>query len=125
VFRLNQLSLPRETFLWLRESMSRSRYEILAAYRVAVLGIHSALGHETPTLAHLFTRGPFPIDIGPLQHDDIDIGEDIPVRCLKNALWLSHDQTTSFVVLLSPSIEYGRVGGVHVEVAVPSGEVGL
>jgi AAA+ superfamily predicted ATPase len=99
--------------------------EILSAYRVAVLGIHSALGHETPTLAHLFTRGPFPIDIGPLQHDDIDIGEDIPVRCLKNALWLSHDQTTSFVVLLSPSIEYGRIGGVHVEVAVPSGEVGL
>jgi len=99
--------------------------EILSSYRISVVGIHSAFGHETPTLAHLFTRGPFPIELGPLQHDDIDIGEDTPVRCLKNALWLSHDQSISFAVLLSPSIEYGRVGGVHVEVAVPSGEVGF
>lgn len=99
--------------------------EILSSFPVAVMGIHSAFGHETPTLAHLFTRGPFPIELGPLQHDDIDIGEDTPVRCLKNALWLSRDQTISFAVLLSPSIEYGRVGGVHVEVAVPSGDVGL
>jgi hypothetical protein len=37
-----------------------------------LLGIHSAIGNETPTLAHLFTRGPFPVDIGPLQHDDIE-----------------------------------------------------
>jgi hypothetical protein len=30
-----------------------------------LLGIHSAIGHETRTLAHLFTRGPFPVEVGP------------------------------------------------------------
>jgi hypothetical protein len=30
--------------------------------RSTLLGIHSAIGHETLTLAHLFTRGPFPVD---------------------------------------------------------------
>ncbi len=33
-----------------------------------LLGIHAQMGHETPTLAHLFAAGPFPMDIGPLQH---------------------------------------------------------
>jgi hypothetical protein len=51
-----------------------------------LLGIHSPIGHETPTLAHLFTRGPFPVDLGPLQYDDLDIGDSSPVRCMKNGL---------------------------------------
>jgi hypothetical protein len=91
----------------------------------ALLGIHSAIGHEAPTLAHLFTRGPFPVDVGPLQHDDIDVGEPSPVRCLKNGLWLAHQLGMPFAVLLSPAIRYGMVGGVHVELAVPKGERGL
>jgi hypothetical protein len=90
-----------------------------------LLGIHSAMGHETPTLAHLFTRGPFPVDIGPLQHDDIDVGEESPVRCLKNGLWLAHRSDMPFAVLLSPAIQFGMVGGIHVELAVPKGERGL
>jgi hypothetical protein len=90
-----------------------------------LLGIHSPLGHETPTLAHLFTGGHFPVEIGPLQHDDIDIGDPAPVRCLKNGLWLSKDQDLPFAVLLSPSMGYGMVSGVHLELAVPEGERGL
>jgi hypothetical protein len=91
----------------------------------ALLGIHSAMGHETPTLAHLFTRGPFPVEIGPLQHDDVDIGDPAPVRCLKNGLWLSEDRELPFALLLSPAMHFGAVGGVHVELAVPAGERGL
>ncbi len=54
-----------------------------------LLAVHSQMNQETPTLAHLFTTGPFPMDLGPLQHDEVDIGDSIPVRCLKNGLWLS------------------------------------
>jgi len=87
-----------------------------------LLGIHSAIGHETSTLAHLFTRGPFPVEVGPLQHDDIDIGEASPVRCMKNGLWLAHQSGMPFALLLSPAMKYGVVGGVHIELAVPKGE---
>jgi hypothetical protein len=90
-----------------------------------LLGIHSAIGHETPTLAHLFVRGPFPVDIGPLQHDDVDVGDQTPVQCLRNGLWLARESTMAFAVLLSPAMEYGRIGGVHIELAVPKGERGL
>ena len=48
----------------------------------ALLGIHSPFGHETTTLAHLFARGPYPVEFGPLQHDDVDIGDpSLPRRC--------------------------------------------
>src|SRR5215469_8196819 len=64
--------------------------DFLQRYPNRLLGIHSGFGHETVSLAHMLTRGsPFPIDIGPLQHDEIDIGEPDPVRCLKTGLWLS------------------------------------
>jgi hypothetical protein len=86
-----------------------------------LLGILSPMmGHQPPSLAQLFAPGPFPMDIGPLQHDEIDIGDPDPVRCLRNGLWLSRDQSLSFALLLGPSM----MGGVHVEIAVPQGERG-
>jgi hypothetical protein len=42
-----------------------------------LLGILSQNPHEAPSLA---------------QHDEIDIGEAVPVRCLKNGLWLSREK---------------------------------
>ncbi len=93
--------------------------------RPTLLGIHAAVGFETPTLAHLFTPGPFPVYLGPLQHDDVDIGDPAPVRCLKNGLWLSKDDDLPFALLLSPAMQHGAAGGIYVEVAVPQGERGL
>ena len=89
-----------------------------------LLAVHSPMNQETPTLAHLFTGGPFPMDIGPLQYDEVDIGDPIPVRCLKNGLWLSHRDGLPFAILLGPAMRYGQIGGVHVEIAIPAGEGG-
>jgi len=89
-----------------------------------LIAVHSQMNQETPTLAHLFTGGPFPMDIGPLQYDEIDIGDVIPVRCLKNGLWLSHQDGLPYAILLGPAMRYGQVGGVHVEIAIPAGERG-
>jgi hypothetical protein len=89
-----------------------------------LLGIHSQMGQETSTLAHLFSGGPFPIELGPLQHDDVDIGEATATRCLKNALWLGTEDQLPFALLLVPSMRFGQVGGVDVEIGVPTGEQG-
>ena len=89
-----------------------------------LVGVHSQMNHETVTLAHLLGPGPFGIDLGPLQHDELDIGDAAPVRCLKNALWLAHQAGRPFVILMTPSMTHGSAGGVHVEIAVPAGEPG-
>jgi hypothetical protein len=89
-----------------------------------LLGIHAAMGQETSTMAHLFTSGPFPVELGPLQYDEVDIGDPAPVRCMKNGLWLAHEKSLAFGILLAPAMQYGQVGGVHVEIAVAKGAQG-
>jgi hypothetical protein len=80
--------------------------------------------HETITFAHLLTRGPFPIDLSPLQHDEVDIGDDQPVRCLKNGLWLSKEGDLPFALLIAPGNRFGRCSEMNVEVATLAGEPG-
>jgi hypothetical protein len=89
------------------------------------LGVHTQMSHETPTLAQLLVPSPYAVvDIGPLQHDEVDIGDPLPARCLKNGLWLSVQDRLPFAVLLSPSLTYGHSSGVHVEIGVPTGDRG-
>src|SRR4030095_7969949 len=62
--------------------------------------------------------------ISPLQHEEVDIGEAMPARCLRKAIWLSRQKTTPFTLLLSTAIHYGGREGCHWEIAVPAGEAG-
>jgi len=89
-----------------------------------VVGCHNQFTHETLTVAHLLSNPHYPVVVAPLQHEEIDIGDALPARCLKQGLWLAHSNGTPFALLLSPGTNFGRPEGVHVEVAVAPGEVG-
>jgi len=65
-----------------------------------------------------------PAIVAPMQYEEIDIGEMLPARCLRQALWLSRMENTPFALLLSPESRYGQINGSHLEIAVPPGEVG-
>jgi hypothetical protein len=116
-----------------REFPITSRVEIQAAiddmFRsrsdARLIGLFSPNGHESPTLAQVFSGGFFALNVGPLQHDDVDVGERLPVRCLRNGLWLSRHEGLPFAVLVTYATQYGHVRGIHVEVAVPSGDQGI
>src|ERR1700680_2633677 len=86
-----------------------------------LLGILSPNQHEPPAFAHTLVGGHFPIDAGPLQYDEIDVGEPVPVRCLKNALWLSREKDLPFAIIMAPGGRFGLRSGVQVETAVPAG----
>jgi hypothetical protein len=90
-----------------------------------LLGIHAQYNHETVTISHLLGNSHYPVVIGPLQHEEIDIGETMPVRCLRQGVWLSRESKTPFAVLVSPSVRFGQLDGTHIEVAVPPGSAGL
>jgi hypothetical protein len=89
-----------------------------------LLGLVSPNMHEPPELAHLLGPSHIPIEAGPLQYDEIDIGETVPARCLKNGLWLSRDEELPFAIMMTPGGRFGMARGVQVEIAVPSGERG-
>jgi AAA+ superfamily predicted ATPase len=90
------------------------------------LGTHTQYSHETTTFAHLLVDGDHPVLVSPLQYDEIDVGEAVLARCLRNALWLCEDGKAPFSVLLSRALKYGQPdGGVNLEIAVAPGEEGL
>lgn len=76
-------------------------------------------------IAQLLQRTPFPVDIGPLQYDDIDVGEALPARCVRQALWLANEDGIPFAVLLGRGAQMGMPLGIQLEIAAPSGEAGL
>ena len=90
-----------------------------------LLGIHTEYGHETLSFAHMATDGHYSVFIGPLQHDEIDLGESFPARCLRHGLWLATAEKVPFAVLVTPAARYGHIEGVKLEIAVPPGEAGL
>jgi len=115
----------REFPITSRVDVQTALEQVFAGQRGSTLmGVHSQMGHETPTLAQFFSRGPFQIEIAPVQHDEVDVGDELPVRCLKNGLWLSRHRGMPSAVLLGPAMQGGRIGGIHVEVAVPVGQAG-
>ncbi len=94
-------------------------------FKARLVGVHSQFNHETLTTAHLIGEGPYAVQIGPLQHDEIDVGDVLPARCLKHGLWLSKDNGVLFAVLLTPAGRMGQLEGVRIEIAIPPGEAGL
>jgi hypothetical protein len=88
---------------------------------VALISPHS---HEALTFAQMLGGSHFHVDVGPLQYDDVDIGEAVPTRCLKNGLWIGREKGLPFAVMLAPGGRFGFQAGVGVEIAVPAGEEG-
>ena len=89
-----------------------------------VIGAHASHDFETITFSHLLVENENAVLVAPLQYDEIDIGEALPARCLRNSLWFCAENGTPFAVLLTRVQKYGRSGGLHVEIAVPPGETG-
>ena len=60
----------------------------------------------------------------PPQCEEVDIGEDKPVTCLKDGLWLLSDGGTKFAAFLEPEGYYARHRGIRFQVAAINEEAG-
>src|SRR5215471_5011758 len=90
-------------------------------------GLHSPHlgGMQAFGIAQLLQHTPFPVDLGPLQYDDVDVGEVLPARCVRQALWLSNVDGLPFAMLIGRGLSIGRVLGIQVDIATPPGDAGL
>jgi hypothetical protein len=61
------------------------------------------------------------LDIGPLQYDDVDVGDALPARCPSGVT----AEGAPLAVLVRSSGFSGMVLALQVEIAVPGGEAGL
>jgi ATPase family associated with various cellular activities (AAA) len=124
---LHELVTSSRTFpISARVDVQLALEKLFGSYSGAnLLGLHAQYAHETITVAHLMGNRHYPVIVGPLQHEEIDIGEVLPARCLRMGLWLARESDIPFAMLVSPGSFYGRPSGTHLEVAVPPGEAGM
>jgi hypothetical protein len=68
--------------------------------------------------AALLVDGYSPAVSVPPEYEEVDIGEDRPVRCLKNGLWLLEEKGCRYAVLFSPAGHpYSAPTGIQFQIA--------
>jgi ATP-dependent Clp protease adapter protein ClpS len=97
--------------------------KLFSASSLRFFGLHDQYRSESLSYANLM-RGSHAVMISAAQFQDLDIGEDDPVKCLENGLWLGRDGDLRYAFMLSFNREYGRAPCSHVEIAVPAGDDG-
>jgi hypothetical protein len=123
--RLESLVSTSRTFpITARVDLQRALDATFQPGDARLLGLHAPYAHQNITIAQILTTQHYPVAIAPLQHDEVDIGEPEPARCLKNGIWLGKSKGVRFACLYTNAFEYGRSGGMYVELAMPSGEAG-
>lgn len=58
------------------------------------------------------------------EYEEVDIGEDVPARCLKNGLWILAENDLKFAVFLTRTQRHGQASGMQFQIAVPEGDSG-
>ncbi|MBL8211044.1 MAG: ATP-binding protein [Bryobacterales bacterium] len=119
------MSSSREYPTPARVDLDRALNELLPQYRNARhLSLHVEHLWEALTLSHMLGNRNAEVYIGPLQSEQVDLGEDEPVNCTKRALWVAQHRRLPFAVIAGQAKHHGRESGLLIEVAVPPGEAG-
>jgi hypothetical protein len=88
------------------------------------LGTQGHGRHDAAGFSRLVMRDRGAVEIGPAQYEDIDIGREATVRCLRNGVWLLSDGDLPYAVVLSFEADYQGGGTLNVDVAALAGEAG-
>ena len=108
----------------MRADLQAAIDELFAQSPIRFFGFLEPHRYETVTFAALTKDGQHAYSIAPAQYQQVDVGEDQPVNCLDNGLWLRRDNDMPYAAVLSFHREFGRESGMCVELAVPTGEAG-
>ncbi|HET7730706.1 MAG TPA: ATP-dependent Clp protease adaptor ClpS [Usitatibacter sp.] len=107
-----------------RADLQRAADGIFAREAVKAVGLHGGYDYEQTTITTLLQRDRNARTIGPLRYHDVDIGEDEPVACLENALWLMKLDGLPIAVLLCRQRQMQGTATINVEIATRAGDTG-
>jgi ATP-dependent Clp protease adapter protein ClpS len=107
-----------------RADLQGAAEAIFAPGAAKVVALHGGYEYEQVTFTTLLQRDRNARTIGPLRYHDVDIGEDEPVACLENALWLRRESGQPVAVLMVRQRDMRGVFSINVEVATLAGDSG-
>ncbi|MBI4579510.1 MAG: cell division protein FtsH, partial [Planctomycetes bacterium] len=79
--------------------------------------VHRPHQYESIGFTGLIIRDDRPAIIVPPKYEEVDVGEDEPVRCLQNGVWLLERIGTRYAVLCEPAQRFHQVSGVRFQIA--------
>jgi hypothetical protein len=87
-------------------------------------GVRKEHAYEGLVFASLIVDGHNPAVSVPPQYEEVDIGADEPVRCLKNGLWFLEEKGKRYAVVLAPTGRYEDVTGIQFQIATVNDPAG-
>jgi ATPase family associated with various cellular activities (AAA) len=108
----------------MRVDLQKAIERLFATDGIRLFGVEQRHRFEPLSLALLLDDGNRAKAIAPLQTDDVDIGDDEPVKCFDNAVWLRRDKGLGYVVILAQLDDVRDRVNVRVEIGVPAGAAG-
>ena len=121
----SELVSSSRTFpLRVRADLQSAVDELLTERATKTVGFHVPYRHEAIGISSLLSTGRNAIRIAPLQFEDVDTGDEVPKRCLKDALWVFHQDDIPVVAVLNTHHTYRGEERLQIGLAVPPGEAG-
>jgi chromosomal replication initiation ATPase DnaA len=123
---VGSVSITERTFPYrVRVDLQRALNELFGEpLKVAhFTGVRKRYSHEGINLTDLLVRDRHdPAVCVPPQYEEIDIGEQAPIRCLKEGLWLLQHDSARLALLVTPARSFRDVTGLLVQVAAVNGD---
>lgn len=113
-------SFPQRT----RADLQLAFDQILSPAAIRLFGIKPGYRYQSVEFADLWETDRSAQAIVPVQYTELDIGEDMPRKCVSTGLWLLDTGGMKHSVLVSQEEGPGSDTRVRVEIAVPRGEGG-
>lgn len=107
-----------------RADLQGAAEAIFATGAVKTVALHGGYEYDQVTITTLLQRDRNARTIGPLRYQDVDIGQDDPVPCLENALWLRREAGQPAAVLMVRQRDMRGTFSINVEVATLAGDAG-
>lgn len=117
-------STAREFPGHMRVDVQRALDRLFSKDGVRFFGLRDKHRFETLTFASISGDAEEPVSLAPAQYEDIDVGGDLPAKCLANGLWLGQEGKVRWAAVLAPHREYNQESATRIEIAVPAGAAG-
>src|SRR5215471_12228840 len=88
---LSELLTARRLFpATARSDLQRALEDMfLEQYEARLFGLHRSYNYAALSFSDSVDTERDPVLVGPLQHDEVDVGDPEAARCLKQALWVA------------------------------------
>lgn len=123
--RLDRLSISEKRFPFrMRADLQRGIDDAIGRFGDVeqFYGVQLESSYQDLTFGALMNPGYTTAHAVAPQYEEVDIGEDEPVRTVKNGLWFLRRDGVRLALLLSPHQRHGQITGWAIQVASPTPE---